>query len=139
AQVCPSISHHFSKAKINLDRIHEIEANVHHDVIAFCTSITEQVGSEGKFFHYGCTSSDIIDTALSLQLRDSLKIEIKALTEVRDALWLRAQETKTLYTLGRSHGMFAEPMSFGFKFLSYVAEFSRRLLDLEQFEKCLTG
>ncbi len=139
AQVCPPIGHHFSKAKINLDRIHEIEANVHHDVIAFCTSITEQVGSEGKFFHYGCTSSDIIDTALSLQLRDSLKIEIKALTEVRDALWLRAQETKTLYTLGRSHGMFAEPMSFGFKFLSYVAEFSRRLLDLEQFEKCLTG
>lgn len=139
AQVLPKVSQHFTKAKINLERIHEIEASVHHDVIAFCSSITEQVGSEGKFFHYGCTSSDIIDTALSLQLRDSLKIEIKALKELRDALWLRAQENKHLYTLGRSHGMFAEPMSFGFKFLSYVAEFSRRLQELEAYEKNLTG
>ncbi len=139
AKVFPPIGKHFQNAKINLDRIHEIEAKVHHDVIAFCTSITEQVGSEGKFFHYGCTSSDIIDTALSLQLRDSLKIEIKALKELRDALWFRALGTKNLYTLGRSHGMIAEPMSFGFKFLSYVAEFSRRLIDLEKFEMDLTG
>ena len=139
AKVLPKVSQHFTKAKINLERIHEIEASVHHDVIVFCSSITEQVGSEGKFFHYGCTSSDIIDTALSLQLRDSLKIEIKDLKDLREALWLRAQETKNLYTLGRSHGMFAEPMSFGFKFLSYVAEFSRRLEELETYDKNLTG
>jgi adenylosuccinate lyase len=131
---------HYENVKINLERIHEIEATVHHDVIAFCSSITEQVDLvAGKFFHYGCTSSDIIDTALSLQIRDSLKIEIKALSELRDALWKRAQEAKELYTLGRSHGMFAEPMSFGFKFLSYVAEFSRRLEELQNYQSSLTG
>lgn len=138
-KVIPSVSSQFAKAQINLKRIHEIEATVHHDVIAFCSSITEQVGEAGKFFHYGCTSSDIIDTALSLQLRDSLQIEIKALKELKLALWDKALSTKKLFTLGRSHGMFAEPMSFGFKFLSYVAEASRRLEELEHFEKNLTG
>src|SRR5665647_337079 len=135
----PRVASHFSQAKINLERIHEIEAVVHHDVIGFCTSITEQVPPEhSKYFHYGCTSSDIIDTALSLQIRDSLEIEIKAITELRDNLWARAREAKDLFTLGRSHGMFAEPMSFGFKFLSYVAEFSRRLEEIKQYESELT-
>lgn len=138
-KLIPKVSSDFAKAKINLSRIHEIEASVHHDVIAFCSSITEQAGSNGKFFHYGCTSSDIIDTALSLQIRDSLKIELKALTDLRDALWQKAISCKNLYTLGRSHGMFAEPMSFGFKFLSYVAEFSRRLNELTEYEQNLTG
>ncbi|MCM2351791.1 MAG: adenylosuccinate lyase [Bacteriovoracaceae bacterium] len=135
----PKVSNDFKKARIDLERIHEIEATVHHDVIAFCSSITEQAGESGKFFHYGCTSSDIIDTALSLQIKDSLRIEIQALKELRDQLWRKAQGSRDLYTLGRSHGMFAEPMSFGFKFLSYVAEFSRRLTELENYELHLTG
>ncbi|WP_408097242.1 adenylosuccinate lyase [Peredibacter sp. HCB2-198] len=139
-KMIPKVSDKFQKAGINLPRIHEIEATVHHDVIAFCSSITEQVeASAGKFFHYGCTSSDVIDTALSLQIRDSLEIEIKSLRELQDALWQKALGAKHLYTLGRSHGMFAEPMSFGFKFLSYVSEFSRRLEDLENFKNTLTG
>lgn len=137
--VIPKVSDNFKKARIDLERIHEIEATVHHDVIAFCSSITEQAGESGKFFHYGCTSSDIIDTALSLQIKDSLRIEIQALKELRDQLWRKAQGSRDLYTLGRSHGMFAEPMSFGFKFLSYVAEFSRRLTELEDYELHLTG
>lgn len=137
--VIPKVSDNFKKARIDLDRIHEIEATVHHDVIAFCSSITEQAGESGKFFHYGCTSSDIIDTALSLQIKDSLRIEIQALKELRDQLWRKALGSRDLYTLGRSHGMFAEPMSFGFKFLSYVAEFSRRLTELEDYELHLTG
>lgn len=139
-KIIPNVTEAFSKVEINLNRIHELEAQVHHDVIAFCSSITEQVSSDsGKFFHYGCTSSDIIDTALALQIRDSLKIELTALKELRDALWKKALETKKVWTLGRSHGMYAEPMSFGFKFLSYVAEFSRRLSELENYEKNLTG
>jgi adenylosuccinate lyase len=138
-KMIPNVSADFAKAKINLPRIHEIEATVHHDVIAFCSSITEQVGENGKYFHYGCTSSDVIDTALSLQLRDSLDIEFKALSELRDALWQKALASKELYTLGRSHGMFAEPMSFGFKFLSYVSEFSRRLDELKAYQANLTG
>lgn len=139
AGLIPPVSRDFSQAKINLDRIHDIEKTVHHDVIAFCSSITEQVGPAGKFFHYGCTSSDIIDTALALQIRDSLRIEKLALKELRDQLWHKAISCKDLYTLGRSHGMYAEPMSFGFKFLSYVAEFSRRLAELEAYEQQLTG
>ena len=139
-KLIPEVSSKFAQAKINLPRIHEIESTVHHDVIAFCSSITEQVeAGAGKFFHYGCTSSDVIDTALSLQMRDSLDIELKALRELVDALWKKAEGSKHLYTLGRSHGMFAEPMSFGFKFLSYVSEFSRRLEDLERFRNELTG
>lgn len=138
-KIIPKVSSDFAKAKINLSRIHEIEATVHHDVIAFCSSITEQVSESGKYFHYGCTSSDVIDTALSLQLKDSLEIEVKALTELRDTLWQKALSSKDLYTLGRSHGMFAEPMSFGFKFLSYVSEFSRRLQELIAYKDNLTG
>lgn len=139
-KIIPKCSAEFKNAKINLPRIHEIEATVHHDVIAFCSSITEQVKSEAsKFFHYGCTSSDIIDTALSLQIRDSLKIEITALSELIDALWKKANASKDLYTLGRSHGMFAEPMSFGTKFLSYLCEFARRLEELKNYEENLTG
>jgi adenylosuccinate lyase len=139
-KIIPQISEHFKNIKIKPERINEIEATVHHDVIAFCTSITEQVDANaGKFFHFGCTSSDVIDTALSLQLRDSLKLEITALTELQKAIWQKAQDTKFLMTLGRSHGMYAEPMSFGFKFLSYVSEFTRRLNELKDFEKNLTG
>ena len=139
-KIIPKVSDKFSEAKINLARIHEIEATVHHDVIAFCSSITEQVETHaGKFFHFGCTSSDVIDTALSLQVRDSLEIEIKSLKELVDALWKKALDSKEIYTLGRSHGMFAEPMSFGFKFLSYVSEFARRLEDLEHYKNNLTG
>jgi adenylosuccinate lyase len=138
-KVIPAVSRDFSAVKINLNRIHEIESTVHHDVIAFCTSITEQVGTSGKYFHFGCTSSDIIDTALSLQIKDSLDLEIASLSDLRTALWEKANFAKHLYTLGRSHGMFAEPMSFGFKFLSYVSEFSRRLDDLKSYKESLTG
>lgn len=139
-KIIPDVYAAFKNVNIDLKRIHEIEATVHHDVIAFSTSISEQVSPEaGKFFHFGCTSSDIIDTALSLQIKDSLQIELKALIELRDALWKKALEAKHIFTLGRSHGMFAEPMSFGFKFLSYVAEFSRRLEDLKHFDLSLTG
>ena len=130
----PAKTHeHFKNVKIDPKRIEEIEKETRHDVIAFCTSITEQVPTEmGKFFHYGVTSSDIIDSALSLQIRESLTIQLNAMKELLQSLTLRAQETKDWLTIGRSHGMFAEPMSFGQKFLSYVTELKRRIKDLEE-------
>ncbi len=120
--------------KINTTRIDEIELTTRHDVIAFCTSITEQLPIEiGKYFHYGVTSSDIIDSALTLQIKASLDIVLKAYDQFLLALKSRAIETKTLMTLGRSHGMYAEPMSFGQKLLGHYAEFKRRRSDLIEF------
>lgn len=123
-------------AKINPSRISEIELTTRHDVIAFCSSITEQLPSDiGKYFHYGVTSSDIIDSALTLQIKASLDVVMKSFDLFLDALKARANETKMVMTLGRSHGMFAEPMSFGQKLLGHYAEFLRRRTDLENFYK----
>jgi len=121
-------------AKINTKRIDEIELTTRHDVIAFCTSITEQLPAEiGKYFHYGVTSSDVIDSALTLQIKASLDVVLKSYDFFLDALKKRAIETKSLMTLGRSHGMYAEPMSFGQKLLGHYAEFKRRRDDLQHF------
>jgi adenylosuccinate lyase len=120
--------------KIFPSRIDEIEMITRHDVIAFCTSITEQLPADiGKYFHYGVTSSDIIDSALSLQIKASLDIVMHTLDRFLEALKARAVETKMLMTLGRSHGMYAEPMSFGQKLLGHYAEFKRRRNELEDF------
>lgn len=130
-----------SKAKINAARVNEIEATTQHDVIAFCTSITEQVPAEiGKWFHFGCTSSDVIDTALALQLKKSLELILPEYKTVLGLLRDKAEQYKTLLTIGRSHGMYAEPMSFGQKFLLAYAEFSRRYQELTEFyQNELTG
>lgn len=130
-----------SKAKINAARVNEIEATTQHDVIAFCTSITEQVPAEiGKWFHFGCTSSDVIDTALALQLKKSLELILPEYKTVLGLLRDKAEQYKTLLTIGRSHGMYAEPMSFGQKFLLAYAEFSRRYQELTDFyQNELTG
>ncbi|GAB4221923.1 MAG: adenylosuccinate lyase [Francisella sp.] len=125
-----------SQAKINPHRINEIEKITKHDVIAFCTSISEQFSAEvGKFFHFGVTSSDIIDSALSLQIRDSINYVIKDLEKLCDSLLTKAKQTKNIISMGRSHGMFAEPMSFGQKFLGSYVEFKRRLKDIKEFKK----
>lgn len=121
-------------AIINPSRIDEIELVTRHDVIAFCTSITEQVPADiGKYFHYGVTSSDVIDSALTLQIKASLEVVLKSYDQFLEALKSRALETKMLMTLGRSHGMYAEPMSFGQKLLGHYAEFKRRREDLQHF------
>lgn len=122
----------YDQVKIVPSRIEEIEAVTRHDVIAFCTSVTEQVDAEyAKYFHYGVTSSDIIDSALTLQLSSNLEIIRTDLQALIKSLETRALETKEWLTIGRSHGMFAEPMSFGQKFLSYSTELKRRLRDLD--------
>lgn len=121
-------------AMIDVDRIHEIEATTRHDVIAFCTSITEKLPTEvGKFFHYGVTSSDIIDTATTLQLRESLNVILPAYRKLLQTLKNKANETKDIIAMGRSHGRTAEPMSFGQKLLSFYAELARRYAELKDF------
>lgn len=129
------------KAKISVERINEIEKATRHDVIAFCTSITENLPDEiSKYFHFGCTSSDIIDTATTLQIKRSCNLIKNQLKKLNESLLTKAEETKHVICMGRSHGMNAEPMSFGAKFLSSYAEFSRRLQDLNRFiENDLTG
>jgi adenylosuccinate lyase len=125
-----------AKAEIRPARVDEIEKVTKHDIIAFCTSIAEQFTAEtGKFFHFGVTSSDIIDSALSLQIRESLDFVVKDLEALCDSLLAKAQETKHIVTMGRSHGMYAEPMSFGQKFLGAYVEFKRRLKELKDFQK----
>lgn len=129
------------KAKIDPDRIFEIEKTTKHDVIAFCTSITENLPKDiSKYFHFGCTSSDIIDTATTLQIKQSVELIEHQMDKLIKSLNIQAEKTKHIICMGRSHGMNAEPMSFGCKFLSSYAEFCRRLEDLRTFsQKQLTG
>lgn len=122
--------------KINPNRIYEIEAEVHHDVIAFTTSITEQLPTEiGKYFHFGVTSSDILDTALSLQIQDSLKVIIADFESLFSSIEYSIEQSKEILTLGRSHGMYAEPLIMAQKWLSFYAEFKRRHEELVEFSK----
>ncbi|MBL6989138.1 MAG: adenylosuccinate lyase [Bacteriovoracaceae bacterium] len=125
-----------NSAVINPGRIEEIENKVKHDVIAFCTSITENLEPEiSKYFHFGVTSSDIIDSSLTISIQESLSLIIPAFKQLLTAIKTKAEETKELICIGRSHGMCAEPMSFGTKWLSFYAELSRRFNDLKQFFK----
>lgn len=135
SRVPSGCSLHIKKAAtIKVERIHEIEAEVRHDIIAFCTSITEQVPLEiGRYFHFGATSSDIIDTSMSLMMKSSLEMVLADLRQCLKTLWQMAKTHEHHLTMGRSHGMYAEPMSFGQKILGHYAEFYRRYLDLESF------
>ena len=120
------------KAKINIKRILEIEKKVKHDVIAFLTSITEKVGSEAKYLHKGMTSSDVLDTCFNLQLKKSGEILIKDLDLLLSSIKKQANKHKYTVCIGRSHGIHAEPITFGFKMLTFYQEFIRnkkRLLD----------
>jgi len=114
-----------SKAKINVERIHAIEEKIKHDVIAFLTSVTEKVGSKGKFLHQGMTSSDVLDTCFNIQLVQSAKILLKDINEILNILKKQAIKHKLTVCIGRSHGMHAEPTTFGLKLASYYAEFKR--------------
>jgi adenylosuccinate lyase len=115
------------KAKANFDpkRILEIEAEVHHDVIAFLTNVNEYVGDAGRYIHLGMTSSDMLDTALSLQLVDSLQVIMIHVENLIQAIRYKAQEHRDTVMIGRSHGIHAEPMTFGFKLAGWLAEMLR--------------
>jgi len=114
-----------SKATFDVARIDAIEAETKHDVIAFLTHLAEIVGPEARFVHQGLTSSDILDTCLSVQLKRAADILIADLDRLLAALKKRAFEYKTTPTIGRSHGIHAEPTTFGLKLASAYAEFAR--------------
>ena len=120
------------KAKINVKRIHHIEGKVKHDVIAFLTSITEKVGIKARYLHQGMTSSDVLDTSLNIQLAQSGKILIKDIDKILIILKKQAKKYKYTPCIGRSHGIHAEPITFGLKLASFYEEFKRnrkRLVD----------
>ena len=120
------------KAKINVKRIHQIESQVKHDVIAFLTSITEKVGIRARYLHQGMTSSDVLDTSFNIQLVQSGKIILKDLDQILKVLKKQARKYKFTPCMGRSHGIHAEPITFGLKLTSFYEEFKRnrkRLVD----------
>ena len=113
------------KGRIKVKRIHEIESKVKHDVIAFLTSITEQAGIKARYLHQGMTSSDVLDTALNIQLAQSGKILLTDIDKILSVLKRQAKKYKMTPCIGRSHGIHAEPITFGLKLASFYAEFLR--------------
>ena len=120
------------KSKINIKRIDDIEKKTKHDVIAFLTSIAEKVGPEAKYLHQGMTSSDVLDTCFNLQLRQAGKILIQDIDKLLKTLKNKSKKYKNTITIGRSHGIHAEPITFGLKLATYYAEFKRNKKRLEQ-------
>lgn len=123
-----------SKANFSVNRIDEIEREVHHDVIAFLTNVNENVGENSRYIHMGMTSSDVIDTALALQMQDAGKIILKDLDILLETLKEKAKEHKKTICIGRSHGIHAEPMTFGVKLCGWIDLIER---NKRNFEKAL--
>jgi len=115
------------KATFDLKRIDEIESVVKHDVIAFLTSVAENVGPESRFIHKGLTSSDIVDTALSLLMKNASDIILKDIKNLMDVLKSQAYKYREVPMMGRSHGVHAEPMTFGLKFALWYEDMKRNL------------
>ena len=113
------------KARINVSRIHKIEAEVKHDVIAFLTSVTEKAGIKARYLHQGMTSSDVVDTSFNIQLVQSGKIILKDIDQILKVLKKQAKKYKFTPCMGRSHGIHAEPITFGLKLASFYEEFRR--------------
>ena len=116
------------KASFDIARINEIEKETAHDLIAFLTSVAEKVGPESRFIHIGMTSYDVEDTARCMQMRDSADLIIKDIEEVIKIVKRRAKEDKDTIMMGRTHGVHAEPITFGLKLLVWVAEMERNLV-----------
>ncbi len=119
------------KGKIKIKRIHDIEAKVKHDVIAFLTSITEQAGLKARYLHQGMTSSDVLDTTLNVQLVQSGNILLRDIDKILSVLKKQAKKYKMTPCIGRSHGIHAEPITFGLKLASFYEEFKRNRLRLK--------
>ena len=113
------------RGKIKVKRIHDIEAKVKHDIIAFLTSITEQAGIKARYLHQGMTSSDVLDTTLNIQLAQSGKILLTDIDKILSVLKKQSKKYKMTPCIGRSHGIHAEPITFGLKLASFYAEFKR--------------
>ena len=117
-------------------RVAELEAKTQHDVAAFVDAVAEQLGDEGRYFHYGLTSSDVLDTALSLQVREAGELVLAGLERARAAVVVRAEEHRHTLTVGRTHGVHAEPTTFGLKLAGWAFALDR---DHARLERALEG
>jgi adenylosuccinate lyase len=121
-----------AKGKFSLSRIAEIEAETKHDVIAFVSNVAENVGEAGRFVHFGMTSSDVLDTAFSLQVREAGEVLLSSLDLLSKNLKIQAKRQAETLCAGRTHGMFAEPSTFGLKLAGFVAELERNRQRIER-------
>jgi adenylosuccinate lyase len=126
------------KARFDVKRILEIEETTKHDVIAFLTNVAEYVGPESRHIHYGMTSSDIVDTTLSVQMKSAGELLLKRLSELKDELKVRALEHKYTVCVGRSHGIHAEPTTMGLKFALWYEEIKRDIVRLQNAVKSIS-
>ena len=126
------------KVSIDVGRIDEIEKTTKHDVIAFLTSLTEKVGEDGRFIHMGMTSSDVLDTAFDVQLKESAEILLEDIDKLLAVLKRRAFEHKNTLMIGRSHGIHAEPITFGMKMALWYQEMQRNRARLMQAKKSIS-
>jgi adenylosuccinate lyase len=115
------------RANFKVERIHEIEAEIRHDVIAFTTSVAEFVGPQSRWFHYGLTSNDVVDTAQALLIAQASKLIAADLKKLSEVLKRRAWEFKNTPMVGRTHGVHAEPITFGFKLANWYSEVQRNI------------
>ncbi|MGE5390152.1 MAG: adenylosuccinate lyase [Deltaproteobacteria bacterium] len=120
------------KAAFKVERIKEIEAEVHHDVIAFLTNVGEYVGDASKYIHLGMTSSDILDTGLAMQMRDSADLLLEKLVKLQAVVGEKARQYKYTLNIGRTHGVHGEPTTFGLKMALWYSELGRDIQRLEE-------
>jgi adenylosuccinate lyase len=122
------------------ERVAEIEQTTDHDLAAFVDAVAEQLGPEGRWVHYGLTSSDVVDTALALQMRDAGELVLRGIDRALSAVLRRAEEHRRTVCIGRSHGIHAEPTTFGWKLAGWAFELDRARLRLERaLEQCRVG
>ncbi|MFC1674458.1 adenylosuccinate lyase [Candidatus Omnitrophota bacterium] len=120
------------KARFNIDKIKKIEARTQHDVVAFVNCVAQNIGSDAKYLHLGLTSSDILDTTLGVQLKEASRLLQGSLLKVSNLLAKKAKRYKDMVCIGRTHGIHAEPMTFGLKLALWYDETKRNLVRLEQ-------
>ncbi len=120
------------RGDFDLKRINEVEAEVKHDVIAFTTAVAEKVGPEARWLHYGLTSNDVVDTAQALQIKEASALIREDLERLKEVLARRAHEFKHTPTIGRTHGIHAEPTTFGLKLANWYAETVRNIARFER-------
>jgi adenylosuccinate lyase len=120
------------RGDFDLNRINEVETEVKHDVIAFTTAVAEKVGPEARWLHYGLTSNDVVDTAQALQIKEASALIRADLERLKEVLGRRAQEFKHTPTIGRTHGIHAEPTTFGLKLANWYAETVRNIARFER-------
>ena len=116
-----------TKARFTVERIHELESELRHDVLAFTTAVAEQVGPEARWLHYGLTSTDVVDTAQALAIREASSLIRSGIVRLREALRKRSLEFQHTPAIGRTHGVHAEPTTFGLKLLLWYSEMGRNL------------